>query len=245
MRTARECQVQFLGTGNFFAAGRYWNSFVLDQSVLVEPSPIALPHLRRAAVPVGGLDVVVISHFHADHTFGWPFLLVELLRHSRNAPLFIVGPRGIEQFLATMLDVAGLPDVPQAADALLDLRFVEVDGSWQQAGPLHLRAVEVDHVPHLDCFGYLFERGRRTIGYSGDTRPCAGLEELADNSDVLILECNGPHPPPVTHMDVAAVEDLRRRYPHLPFVLTHLGPDLALEHLTDVTVPDDLESISV
>ena len=33
-------ELTFLGTGNFLAPpGRYWNSFVLDGSVLVEPSP--------------------------------------------------------------------------------------------------------------------------------------------------------------------------------------------------------------
>ena len=41
----------FLGTGNFLAPGRYWNSFVIDGTVLVEPSPTALPHLRRCRVP--------------------------------------------------------------------------------------------------------------------------------------------------------------------------------------------------
>ena len=37
-------ELTFLGTGNFLAPpGRYWNSFVMDASVLVEPSPTALP----------------------------------------------------------------------------------------------------------------------------------------------------------------------------------------------------------
>ena len=69
-------ELTFLGTGNFVAPpGRYWNSFVLDASVLVEPSPTALPHLRRCGFPVEAIEVVVVSHFHADHCFGWPFLL--------------------------------------------------------------------------------------------------------------------------------------------------------------------------
>ncbi len=43
--------------------------------MLVEPSPTALPHLRRCGFTVDAIDVVVVSHFHADHCFGWPFLL--------------------------------------------------------------------------------------------------------------------------------------------------------------------------
>ena len=35
-------ELAFLGTGNFLAPpGRYWNSFVMDTSVLVEPCPTA------------------------------------------------------------------------------------------------------------------------------------------------------------------------------------------------------------
>jgi ribonuclease Z len=235
----------FLGTGNFLAPGRYWNSFVLDGSVLVEPAPTALPHLRRSGFGVTSLEVVVISHFHADHTFGWPFLLLELLGHPPRRPVHVVAPPEVEAFLADMMRVGAVRNVHEAAQAHLDLRYVEVDGSWQQAGPLRFRAIEVDHVPHLRCFGYLFDRGALTIGYSGDTRPCRGLDELTGASDVLVLECNGPHPPPPSHMDVDAVRSLRERFPAVPFVLTHLGHDVDVTGIADVTVPADFETVTV
>ena len=234
----------FLGTGNFLAPGRYWNSFVIDGTVLVEPSPTALPHLRRCGVPVEDLDAIVISHFHADHTFGWPFLLLELLLRRQGRPLFVVGPPDVEQFLADMLRLAGVPDIANASRELLDLRYVEVDGSWQEAGPLRFRAVEVDHVAHLRCYGYLFDRGGRIVGYSGDTRPCGGLDELAGAADVLVLECNGPHPPPPAHMEVESVRALRARFPRVPFVLTHLGPDIDASGIADVTVPEDFQTLA-
>ena len=55
-------------------------------------------------------------------------------------------------------EAGAVGSVTDMANARLDLRFVEVDGTWQQAGPLRFRAVEVVHVPYLRCFGYLFER---------------------------------------------------------------------------------------
>jgi hypothetical protein len=33
-----------------------------------------------------------------------------------------------------------------------------VDGTWQDAGQLRFRAVEVEHVDHLRSYGYLFDR---------------------------------------------------------------------------------------
>ena len=94
-------ELTFLGTGNFVAPpGRYWNSFVMDASVLVEPSPTALPHLRRCGFPVEAIEVVVVSHFHADHCFGWPFLLQAAAEGGGGRTLHVVGPPGIEAHLA-------------------------------------------------------------------------------------------------------------------------------------------------
>jgi ribonuclease Z len=138
-----------------------------------------------------------------------------------------------------------VPDIGEAAASLLDLRYVEVDGGWQDAGPLRLRAVEVDHVDHLRCFGYLFERDDHTVAYSGDCRPCSGLDQLAGAADVLVLECNGGHPPPKAHHDPDDVRELRRRFPRPTFVLTHLGADLDLNGLTRTVVPEDFDVLEL
>ena len=42
----------FLGSGNAFAAGRYWGSFLLNGRYLFDASPIALPHMKRSEVDV-------------------------------------------------------------------------------------------------------------------------------------------------------------------------------------------------
>src|SRR5439155_1228483 len=129
----------------------------------------------------------VVSHFHPDHTFGWPFLLLEILQLGRDRPLFIIGPPAVADFLRDMMSLGAVAHIQEAAHHALDVRYVEVDGSWQEAGSLRFRAIEVEHVEHLRCFGYLFERDGRIVGYSGDTRPCPGLDELAGASDVLVL----------------------------------------------------------
>lgn len=239
----------FLGTGNFLAPpGRYWNSFVLDTSVLVEPSPTALPHLRRAGFAVAQIEVVVVSHFHADHTFGWPFLLQAAAEGGGGRTVHVVGPPGIEQYLAGMNEAGAVRSVTEMAYANLDLRFIEVDGTWQEAPGLRFRAVEVEHVPYLRCFGYLFDRGDRIVAYSGDTTPCVGLSELAEAADVLVVECNGRHTPPgvpSSHMDEESVRALQAAHPDVHLILTHLGEQVDVASLRGVTVPDDFECLTV
>ena len=239
-------ELTFLGTGNFLAPpGRYWNSFVLDSSVLVEPSPTALPHLRRCGLTVDDIEVVVISHFHADHCFGWPFFLQAVAERGGGRTLHVVGPPGLEAHLAQMMDAGAVRSVLAMARARVDLRFTEVDGSWQEVGPLRFRAVEVVHVPYLRCFGFLFERPGQVVAYSGDTTPCPGLSELARESDVLVVECNGAHEGPRTHMEEASIRELQAAHPDVHLVLTHLGEQVDTASMPGVTVPADFEQLSV
>ncbi len=132
----------------------------------------------------------------------------------------------------------------------LDLRFVEVDGTWQEAGPLRFRAVEVDARP-LPALLRLPVRPRRrqVVAYSGDTTPCAGLSELAREADVLVVECNGRHAPPgvpPAHMDEESIRALQAGPPRRP-----PGPDPPGRagrpglDCSGVTVPDDFERLTV
>jgi ribonuclease Z len=239
----------FLGTGNFLARDRYWNSFVIDGTVLVEPAPTVLPHLHRSGIPVGDIEVVVISHFHPDHTFGWPFFLLGSLEQRSGRDLYIVGPPGVRTFLDEMMALGGVTGVQREAAKQLNVQYVEVDGQWQKAGSLRFRAIEVEHVPHLRCYGYLFERGSRIIGYSGDTRTCAGLHELASAADPLVLECDGQHADgvhiPVTHMNEESMRALRQQHPGTTFILTHMGTEVDPSGMTDVIVPDDFAVLTV
>ena len=109
-----------------------------------------------------------------------------------------------------------------------------------------MRGVEVEHVDHLRCFGFLFERAT-IIGYSGDTRPCEGLTEIAQSCDVLVTECNNQHAPshlPLSHMDVPSVRRLQALHPEVRFVLTHLGDDVRAEDVPGALVPGDFDVLT-
>ena len=235
----------FLGTGNAFTVGRYWNSFLIGNRVLVEPSPAVLPNLRRAGADIGAIDAVFISHFHADHTFGWPFLLLEYIYRVRRAKdLWVVGPAGVAARLEEMLRVGAYPQNDPARTGF-ELRCIEADERQQTAGDVRFHAVRVDHVPELDCYGFLVEHDGRTIGYSGDTRLCDGLRQLAAAADVLVIECNQRHGPATVHMTLDDVRELRKEFPHVPFILTHLGEGVDADGIPGVRVASDLETIEV
>ena len=236
----------FLGSGNAFAAGRYWSSFLLNGRYLFDASPIALPHLKRSEVDVAEIEAIFISHFHADHFFGLPFLLLEYAEATaRSKDLTIIGPPGIEERLRTITD-AGYPHLftkeKSYEESYRDLR----DGLEGDVGELHYQARSVEHVEGLECFGFRVEIGGRTLAYSGDSVLCDPLVELADGADVFVVECScwgdacGPHLSPQD------IRELRRRLGPTPtFILTHLDagePDLGIEN---VLLANDLARFSL
>jgi ribonuclease BN (tRNA processing enzyme) len=237
----------FLGSGNAFSTGRYWSSFLVNGRYLFDCSPVALPHLKKSGVPPTDVEVIFVSHFHADHFFGLPFFMLEFAeRARREKDLTIVGPPGIMERTMKITE-AGYPNVFRKKDRGYGLSFQEVtDGTTAQVAGLRFLAREVTHVPDLTCFGYRTEIGGRTIAYSGDSLFCESLVELGQGADVFVVECSSWEGPGGVHIDPAGVRELRRRLGPMPlFILTHLESgekDLGIENCV---VASDLERFSV
>ncbi len=224
----------FLGTGNAFAPSRYWSSFLVNGRYLFDASPVVLPHLKRCQVPLEEIEAVFISHFHGDHFFGLPFLLLEYAELTeRRGELTILGPPGVQECVRSITE-AGFPNVTSREKTYKD-SYVELrDGSEGEVGALKYLARRVNHVEKLDCLGLRVQVGDRTLAYSGDSVPCDALLELADGADVFVVECSCWDDTCGPHLNPSDIREMRRRLgPEPTFVLTHLDAgekDLGIEN---------------
>lgn len=236
----------FLGSGNAFTGDRYWSSFLVNGRYLFDCSPIVMPHLKQCGIPLSDIEVIFISHFHADHYFGLPFLFLEYAEKTRRKKdLTIVGPPGIMERTIKITE-AGYQNVFRKKDRGYSLSFLEVaDGTSAEVSGLRFVAREVSHVPDLTCFGFRAEIDGRTLAYSGDSVLCESLVELGDGADVFVVECSKWEGPGGVHIDPDGVRELRRRLgPSPQFILTHLEPgevDLGIEN---TLLASDLAALS-
>ena len=105
----------------------------------------------------------------------------------------------------------GLPVDPGMTD---EFDFREHAGPVD-IGPMTVEAVAVVHP--VPAFGFRVRADGRTLAYSGDTGPCAGLDELADGADLLLAEASfrtGDDNPPDLHLtgaDCGRAAATRRR----------------------------------
>ena len=218
-------ELTFLGSGNAFAGDRYWSSFVLNRRYLFDAPPTLLPHLNKLRIPTLDIAAVFITHFHADHFFGLPFLYLDYEHLSnRTEDLVIVAPPGGEEIIERVSQL-GFAGLTRGSRRYRRIYQEARDGQDGMAVDLPYRAVAVEQssTDSLDCFGYRVKLDGRIVAYTGDTIMCDGVRELARDADVLVIDCSCWGDPCEHHLSLGEIRDFRKEVPpKTTFVLTHL-----------------------
>jgi len=91
------------------------------------------------------IDVILFTHFHADHIAGLPGLLLTIGNSGREEPLTLIGPKGLEAVVNCITVIAR--EIP------FKLRFIEMEGpeTFQISG-LEINSLPVEH--RTTCFAY-------------------------------------------------------------------------------------------
>lgn len=230
----------FLGSGNAFAShGNAFSSFLLNGRYLFDCGPTVLQQLRKAGVSSHEVEVVFISHFHADHFFGLPSLLLDGTYGGRHNDLTIVGPPGIENQTEQLIKL-GYPGLHGSKPQPFERRYVEVSDLFvSNIYELAICASCVDHVDEFPCFAYRVQIGGRSVVYSGDSTLCEGLMRLVPGADVIVLECSTMDVP--VHLGPSGVAAVRRMAsPDATVIVTHLDEKPHPDNYHGLLVAQDL-----
>ena len=218
-------EVTFLGTGAAFSPHAYNAAILVDRTILMDAGAPLTVHLPKAGVSLDEPQAVMLSHFHADHTFGIAWLILgRVLMHKPSPPLRVFGPTGTTAYLEQLLDLAWGEEMRRFSWERLQLTVQELAGgdAFEAAGSRG-RAYRMQHARRFDCLGFTIERDGVRLGYSGDAEMSDQLEALVGASDHMITEMTYEDEGGEMHLGRKDVEGLMQRHPATRFIITHRG----------------------
>ena len=203
-------KVTLLGTGvPIPSAVRFGPSTLIeagDQKLLIDAGRGATIRLEQMKVPIGRIDVLLLTHYHSDHTSGIPDVWLtgwlESYFGTRKTPFRVIGPIGAKTLMENLERAYALDIKIRIADEKLPPEGVAIsvseydrDGVVYEKNGVKVIAFEVDHGDVIKpAYGYRIEYGGRVAVLSGDTRYNLNVIKYGAGADLLVHEVAAARP---------------------------------------------------
>ena len=146
------------GTGGMLPLpGRYLTCCLLEyqgKSLLIDCGEGTQVALKAADCRLSRIEMILITHFHADHIAGLPGLLLSIGNTGRTRPLLLAGPPGLYQVASALLVIAPLPYPVEVRELAPHAGLEGWDG-------LHIGSLPLAH--WVPCYGYRCEVRRKPV----------------------------------------------------------------------------------
>lgn len=180
-------KIQFLGVGEAFDNNLPNNSILIisDKTNLLLDCGYSVPQqwFKLNKKP-DFLDVIYISHRHADHFFGLPVLLMRMWEEGRQKPITIICQEGLQEFFKNFLET-GYKGFSKKFK--YKINFVGVkSGEAINFNDLELSFAKTAH--SIENLAVRISNKKTAICYSGDGNFVKETEDLYKDSDLAIQE---------------------------------------------------------
>ena len=146
-------KVTLLGTGGMMPLKeRALASLILSwngHSALIDCGEGTQVQIRSAGLSFKSIDLLLLTHYHADHVSGLPGLLLSIGNQGRTEPLTVAGPPGLERVINGLRVIA--PELPY------ELIYMPLDA--KDPAEFAFEGLTVTPFPlrhNIPCLGYKF-----------------------------------------------------------------------------------------
>ncbi|MEM4755515.1 MAG: ribonuclease Z [Candidatus Woesearchaeota archaeon] len=213
-------KVIFLGVGEAFDELHHNTSILLehDSHLLLDCGFFAIRQLWKYTQDQNYLDAIYLSHFHADHYFGLPALLMRMKEEKRKSPLTLITQRGGKSKINAVLSLAYKTTL---ASFGFKINILEVKHGMQtKVNEFKVSFGRTIHaIPNL---AIRIGVGEKTLVYSGDGQFFKNHGNFYQGADVLIHDAYTLKKPNPYHATVEAILAYAKEMDIKRLALVHL-----------------------
>lgn len=208
-------QLKILGCGSIYSKDNS-ASCLIDEKILLDVPNGTCKILKNIGIEPSTITHVLITHFHGDHFFDIPFMLLnKILNNSEIIDIYCdeTGETKIQN-ITTLAFPNKVEKIKKHFNYVYDKQF--------NIGKYKIEKIAVEHEEGIQSYGYIFTENNINIGFTGDVCICKGVHEMAEKCNHLICDCtamNGTK----SHIGVDNIIELANKYPNCNFYTTHMA----------------------
>jgi ribonuclease BN (tRNA processing enzyme) len=223
--------LQFVGSGDAFGSGGRFNTCLHvvggGTNFLIDCGASSLIALKRLGIDRNAIDLILLSHYHADHCGGVPFFMLDAQFVARRTrPLTIAGPPPINEWFANLMEAAFAGSSRSAKKFEVSLVELTPDKPWRFKD-IEIRSARVSHgTPPESYHGYRITIDGKVLAYSGDTEWTDSLIELGRDADLFVSEAYVYDKPVPMHLAYRQLVEKLLLIRPKRLIITHMSDDM-------------------
>lgn len=204
-------KLQMLGTrGPEFLDGNASTGYLIwldnKERIIVDAGPGSLQRFKQSKANFDDVDMMLFSHFHADHSADFPSYIKASFFTKRKKPLTVIGPDGTPfvssatEFVERAIGKKGgmypylSPFIESDTPSSYKIKTTTVPWSYSdlkvkkviEQDEISVKSVSTHHGP-FPSMGYRVEVGGCSISFTGDmSGRLNAMPDLAKYSDILV-----------------------------------------------------------